>query len=164
VTSVPISHIDEAHKLIADGEVDLFDIYPLSGGTVYVKNDNDVLWQGNNYEGLPVLIDGEKWSADTSTPTPRMTIGQDNLDLLPFKGLINDGYLDGAKVVRYRVLLNNIINNINIKEITSYRVKRIESYSRTKIVMILTTFSGAANQTIPFRQYIPPAFPWVEIR
>lgn len=162
-TSLPASHITDAQKLIADAEVNLYQLYPLSGGTIYFKNDNDVTWLGNTYEGLPISLSGEKWSSDTSTPTPRLVIGQDNIDLLPFKGLIHDGYLEGARLVRYTVLLANLTANLNFKQVTNFRIKRVESYSRTKITLVLSTASGATNQSYPFRQYVPPAFPWVEI-
>jgi hypothetical protein len=28
---------------------------------------------------------------------------------------------------------------------------------------VLATWSGAVSQTVPFRQYVPPAFPWVDL-
>jgi len=163
MVAVPVSHVENAHKLIADAELSLFQLYPVSGGTIYFKPDNAVEWLGNVYEGIPCEITGEKQSADTSTPTPRMTIGQENLDLLPFKGLIHDGMLDGAKLVRYTVLLDDVLNNINSKKTSTFRIKRIENYSRTKISLVLATYSGATHQTIPHRQYLPPHFPWVKL-
>lgn len=161
--SFPITHVQDAHKLIADGKVDLFQIMPVSGGTLYLKGDADFTYLGVKYEGIPIGITGEKFSADVSTPTPRMVIGQDNLDLLPFKGLMHDGYLDGARVVRYRVLLDDMLKQLNSKQISYFRVKRVENYSRSKISLLLSTMSGALSQTFPFRQYTPPAFPWVDI-
>lgn len=163
MTAIPQSHIEDAHKLIADAKISLYKLYPVSGGTIYFKGDNSVTWLGDLYEGIPCELGGEKLSSDTSTPTPRLAIGQQDLDLLPFKGLINDGLLDGAKLVRHKVLLDNIINNINVKETTTFRVKRIESYSRTSISLVLATYSGATSQTLPHRQYLPPDFPYVQI-
>lgn len=163
MTSIPLSHVEDSQSLLADGEVYLYQLYPVSGGTVYFKNDDTVEWQDETYEGLPVAISGEKQSADTSTPTPRMVIGQDNVDLLPFKGLVHDGYLEGGRIVRFKVLLNDIIEDNNVKSSTTFRIQRVESYSRTKISLILATHSGAVNQTFPHRQYVPPSFPWVKI-
>jgi len=160
---VPISHVEEAHKLISDAEITLYELYPLSGGTLYFKAGSPVEWLGNEYEGIPVVLNGEKYEASSSTPTPRMIIGQEDMDLLPFKGLINDGYLDGARIVRHVVLLEDILESNNIKQSTFFRVKRIESYSRSQIRLVVSSFSGATNQTFPYRQYVPPAFPWVEL-
>lgn len=161
--TIPANHIVDALKLQADGKVHLYEIYPISGGSLFVKPDNDVTWLGNAYEGLPMQLSGESASNDGSTPTPRLVIGQEDMDLLPFKGLINDGYLDGATIVRKKVLLDDLLANRDIKEATTFRVKRPESYSRTKITLVLATFSAAINQAVPFRQYTPPDFPWVDL-
>lgn len=161
-TSIPAAHIAEALKLTADAEIDLFELSPLSGGTIYFKADNDVPWLGHVYEGIPCVLTGEEDSLD-KTPTPRLTIGQEDVDLLPFKGLVFDRHLDGAMLVRRRVLLSNLLANANVKQTTHFRVKRVAEYSRSKIVLQLASFSGAVNQTIPFRQYLPPDFPWVDI-
>lgn len=161
--SLPQNHVEDSLKLQgADGRVHLYELSPLSGGTIYFKPDNPLTWQGHLYEGLPCAITGDEISTEKS-PTPRMTIGQENLDLLPFKGLIHDGYLEGATLVRKIVLLDDLINDRNIKRTSYFRVKRVESYSRSSISIVLATFSGAVNQTLPFRQYLPPNFPWVDL-
>lgn len=161
--SPPVSHVHDAQKLIADAKISLYQLFPLSGGTVYFKPDNPMVWLGQLYEGLPCELSGEKMSADVSTPTPRLSIGQEQVDLLPFKGLVNDGYLDGAKIVRHKVLLDDLLANNNVKETTEFRVKRVENYNRSQIILVLSTYSGATGQTFPHRQYTPPAFPWVRI-
>lgn len=159
---IPPNHAADALKLTADAQIHLFELSPLTGGTIYFKPDNNVTWLGRTYEGLPCALTGEE--ADTEkTPMPKLTIGQNNVDLLPFKALINDGGLDGATVVRKIVLLDDLLNNRNIKRTSTFRVKRIPEYSRTKIQLILASFSAAQGQTVPFRQYVPPAFPWVDI-
>jgi phage-related protein len=163
MTTLPQSHIEDAHKLIADGKVSLWQIMPVSGGTIFLKGDETFTYLGNKYEGIPIQISGERMSADTSTPTPRLSIGQENMDLLPFKGMVNDGYLEGARIVRHKVLMSDLIGQVNAKQTDYFRVKRVENYTRTKINMLLSSASGASNQTYPFRQYTPPAFPWVDL-
>lgn len=163
MSAFPQSHIIDAHKLRADGKVALWHILPVSGGSIYLKNDIDYTYLGIDYESVPITISGEKMSADASTPTPRLVIGQENLDLLPFKGLIHDGHLEGARIIRHEVLLDDMINQVNAKKTTYFRVKRVENYSRTKITLLLSSASGASNQSYPFRQYTPPAFPWVDL-
>lgn len=160
--TLPTDHIQESMKLTADAEIDLFELSPLSGGTLYFKSGPEMSWLGNLYEGLVCALSGEEVSLE-KMPTPRLVIGQENLDLLPFKGLVFDRHLDGATLVRRRVLLANIHANQNVKHTTVFRVKRVEEYSRTKISLQLATHSGAAKQTIPFRQYLPPDFPWVDV-
>ena len=161
-TALPISHVEDALKLQADAKIHLFELTPVTGGTIYFKADNEATWRGQLYEGIPCAITGEEFSTEKA-PTPRLTIGQEDLDLLPFKGLINDGHLDGATLVRKTVLLDDLINDRNIYQRTTWRVKRPDSYSRSKISLVLATYSTAHNQTVPFRQYMPPAFPWVDL-
>lgn len=162
-TALPPNHIVDALTLeAADGRIDLFEISPLSGGTIYVKADNPYTWLGNDYEGLPMRFEDEERDIN-KMPEPQMQIGQEDVDLLPFKGLIADGHLEGGVVVRKRVLLDDMINQRDIKQMNFYRIKRVSEYSRTRVVMVLSSFSGAVQQTIPFRQYIPPAFPWVDL-
>ena len=161
--TLPQSHVDDALKLTADGKVPLYELSPISGGTVYFTPDSDVTWQGQLYEGLPCQLSGEEISSEKSSPTPRLVIGQENLDLLPFKGLVNDGYLDGALLVRKKVLVEDLKADLNVCERTVFRVKRPDNYSRTVISLVLATYSTAHDQTVPFRQYVPPAFPWVDL-
>lgn len=160
--ALPTTHVADALKLSAEGRIHLYELSPLSGGTIYFKNDNDVTWQGTLYEGIPCALTGEEHNTEGS-PTPKLQIGQENLDLLPFKGLINDGNLDGATLVRKIVLLSDLLNNVNTFHRSTFRVKRPEHYSRTKISLVLAPWSSAQAQTVPFRQYLPPDFPWVDL-
>lgn len=162
-TSLPANHIEDALKLEeADARIDLFELSPLSGGTIYFKSDNNVTWRGQLYEGLPMQFSGEEFDLE-KTPEPQLQIGQEDLDLLPFKGLVFDGYLEGATLVRKRVLLDDLLNDRDIKQETSFRVKRVSQYSRVSITMVLSSFSSAIRQTVPFRQYLPPAFPYLQL-
>ena len=159
---LPPNHIANALSLEADGEVWLFELHPLAGGSVYFKSDDSIIWQGNTYEGIPCSLTGEEFDT-AKMPQPRLRIGQEDVDLLPFKGLIHDGYLDGATIIRHKILVDDLINNRNIKQSTYFRVKNPESYSRTQISLVLASYSSAVKQTLPFRQYVPPDFPWVEL-
>lgn len=161
--NIPYSQIVDAHKLDTDGMVSLFRLSPPVGGTVDFKNGVEYTYQGLTYESLPCRLSGEKWSADAGTPTPRIMIGQPDLDLLPFKGLVHDGLLEGSTLIRYQVLLEDMLRDLNNKRTTYFKVKRVENYGRQQITLLLSTFSGASRQTYPFRQYTPPSFPWVKI-
>lgn len=160
--SIPKEHIVDAHKLVADAEVDLFQLTPNDGsGTIFFKADNDVPWQGNTYEGLPMAFTGFKKSSEGASLAPRLVIGDGATDLSPFKPLVYDGWLDGAIVVHIHMLLENLRANRNIRQERVFRVKRVPSYSRVSIEMQLATTSDALGFTLPHRQYHPPAFPSV---
>lgn len=164
MAEIPLEHIKDSHKLVADGRVDLFELTPSGGsGVIRFKNDNDVTWRGNLYTGIPCTITGEKKSADTGLSMPKLQIGQPNIDISQFKALVYDGYLDNAIIVRMTVLLDNLLNNRLIREMSTYRVKRVEGYSRTQISLQLATLSDSLGFSMPYRQYLPPAFPSVQM-
>lgn len=164
MSQIPAEHIADSHELVADGVIELFELTPSGGsGTIYFKADNDQEWRGWKYEGVPLGMSGEKKTIDTGLTMPKMTIGNGAIDLSPFKPLVHDGYLDNAIIFRRRLLLDNVINNRLIFEGTMYRVKRVEEYSRVRIMLQLATLSDSLGFSMPYRQYLPPAFPSVQM-
>lgn len=163
MTAVPASHISDAQKLEADGVVELFELSPLAGGTLYFKRGNTVTWQSNEYDGLPCGLSDFKQSAEKVAVQPRLTIGEENIDLSIFKPLLFDGAVDGALVIYRRVLLDHIISDAPISQIMHFRVKRVESYSRSRVVLGLSSASDSISFTLPNLQYFPPAYPAVSL-
>ncbi len=164
VTPIPAEHIADAHKLTADGSLDLFALTPSNGsGVLRFKADNDVTWRGQTYHGLPVQFSSDGFSADRGAEQPKLTIGQTNIDLSLFKPLINDGALDGCVVVRYRVLLTHVLSNASIYEMFTYRGRRVESYNRSMVTLQLASLSDSLSFSLPYRQYVTPDFPAVNI-
>lgn len=162
--ALPPEHIADSQLILADGRIDLFEMTPSGGtGVIRFKNDNDVTWRGNLYTGVPLTLTGEKKTSDVGLSMPKLQIGQANVDLSLFKGLVYDGYLDNAIIVRMTVLLDNIINNRLIREVNTYRVKRVEQYGRSQILMQLATLSDSLGFSLPYRQFLPPAFPSVQM-
>lgn len=160
----PTEQILDSHQLIGDGRVELFELVPSAGsGTVRFKRDNDATWRGNLYKGIPMTLSGEKKSSDGGLSMPRLTIGQENVDLSEFKPLAFDGYLDNAVITKLTILVDDLVNNRLIREVQVYRVKRLEENSRSKLVMQLATLSDALGFQLPYRQFLPPAYPSVQM-
>jgi phage-related protein len=160
----PTEHIDDSLKLLADGEVVLFEITPSDGtGVLRVKPDNDVEWLGNTYVGIPIQLTGEKKQSDTGFANPRLTIGQENVDLSLFKPLIADGSLDNAKITKITVLLDNLRANRDVKEIMTYRVKQVQGYSSIQITLLLATYSDSLGFELPIMAYDQPDFQAVQL-
>lgn len=164
MSEIPAEHVQDSHELQADGLVDLFDLTPSGGtGTLHFKNDNSVTYRGTPYSGLPLQLSGEGMTSDSGLSMPKLTVGQPDIDISIFKPMVYDGWLDNATIIRQTVLLDNLINNVNIKQTRMYRVKRVEQYSRTQIVMQLATLSDSLGFLMPYRLYLPPAFPSVKL-
>lgn len=159
VTTIPQSQIEDAHKLTADAEIDLFELTPSTGtATLYFKADNEVTWQGNVYDGLPLQFTGDSKSTQGASSQPRLVIGQENVDLSIFKPFIFDGSLDGATITRIHILLDDLVNNRLVRSLHYYRVRRVEAYSRTSVSLQLASLSESLGFSMPFRQYLPPAY------
>ena len=165
MTQIPIEHIVDANSLEnADGKVHLYELTPSIGsGVIRFKNDNDQMWLGKEFTGLPVAMDGENYTSQGASPQPSLVIGQNDIDLSAFKPLIWSGGLDNARIVRDTVLVDNLLENRDIKVTSVFRVKRIDGYSTSQIKLSLAVFSPAGPSSIPFRQYVPPSFPFVVI-
>ena len=160
----PSSHVTDALSLVADARLDFFILTPSVGtGTIFFRPDNDITWMGNDYLGLPLSFTGEKDSVEGGGASPRLQIGSPNIDLSPFKSHIRDGSLDNAVIERRTALLADVLANNNIYSRRVYRVATVENYSRSSISLLLARFSGARRTTIPFRQFLPPDFPFVSL-
>lgn len=159
---IPTTHIDDAHKLDADGFVELYEVVPAIGsGTFRFSPDSDKTWRGNLYVGLPASLTGLEVSAENGVSTPRLIIGAPNLDLSMFKPLVFDGSLDGGTFTRYRVLLLDLLANNLIRETTIYEIRQVVLYTRTQLTLKLALPSDGLGFTLPNRQYLAPDFPSV---
>jgi hypothetical protein len=162
--SYPVEQVQDAHKLTADAEIEFYELTPAgTNAKIRFKPDNTMTWLGNEYTGLPVQFSGESQNAEGTMSQPKLVIGQPDIDLSMFKGLIYDGTIDGARIDKYTVLLTHALANQNIKRTNIYRVKRVDGYSALAISLSLATFSVTGPNQMPFRLYIPPAFPFVRL-
>jgi hypothetical protein len=119
VTSIPAEHIQDAHKLEADAEIDLFELTPN-------RRQRHDLFQGRQRRDLAAATPtrvcrscchGFKKSTDGSALVPKLTVGDGSIDLSPFKPLVYDGYLDGARDQAHPSCCSTISsNNRDIKE------------------------------------------------
>lgn len=161
MAAIPSQQITDAHQLQADAEVYLYELAPTAGGTVYFKLDNNVTWQGNVYEGLPLTWSGEGRSSDAGSARPTLLIGDENIDLGPLKPLLFDGYVDGAIVLRRRILLDTLLANLSGSEDNYYKVRQVSGYGRSTITLELARAADSLEFTFPFSQYYTPDFPAV---
>lgn len=159
----PYTHIVESQKLTdADAPIDLFTItlknLPV---TFRFKNNNTVIWRGNEYEGMACNLTGDTRTADGEETRANLRI------LNPF-GIFNhpaqQGDLDLAVVTRKRVLQQHIDSNADIYEQRMWYVGRVaELISGQSISLELRNMTEGPGYQIPVRMYIPPEFPLVSL-
>ena len=164
MTGIPTNHIEDAHKLQADGVIELYEIVPAIGsGTFRFKNEADATWRGNLYAGLPVNFTNQEISAEHGIQPPKIMIGAPNLDLSMFKPLVHSGALDGGTLTKLRVLLTDLVEDNLIRETMVYQIRQVTGYVRNQITLQLALPSDGVGFTLPNRQYLPPDFPTVRL-
>ena len=151
---------EDAHSLEADGYVDLYEINLLNGGKVAIKNNDTVSWQGQSYEGTAVQLTGVANSSDEETSRPQFSVA--NAEGM-FSTMVRDGALDGAFVTRFRVLRDDIDNDVNRYISQRWRVRRVSSLTKHKITMELRDQLDGQFFLTPARMFIPPEFRQVSL-
>lgn len=161
MTDLPIEHATENLKLEARAYVDLFQVWLKTGARLYLKANNNVTWQGHEYEGMGLKITGVGTSSDSAATRPQFTVVNPKGIFSP---LIRDGELNRAGVHRYRVLRPHVDADMAVYQLQSWIVMRIQLVTKANIVMELRDMTDGPSFTTPARMYIPPDFPLVSLR
>ena len=157
----PREHYEDSHKLQADGIVYLYQIIMDNGlTTIYLKQDNDVEWQGQSYEGTGVDLTGVGAYADDTLSRPKMAIFNPNG---AYSYLVDQGLLEGATVVRYQVLKQHLDLDLPIFVRQQWKLSRVVSVKLNLITVELRDMLDGQVFTTPARMYIPPEFPTVSL-
>ena len=160
--SVPQSHADEAMKLTADAEVDLYQLtIPQAGVTFRFKNNNTVTWQGFTWEGIACQLGGESYTSDDQEARPVLSlVNPDGI----FNEPVMDKLLYKATLIRKRVLLAHLEANANIFVQRQWFVERPKELISGQLVSLeLRSMIEGPNFFLPARMFIPPEFPTVSL-
>lgn len=159
---IPDTHFADAFKLeAASGYVDLFKLVLNDGvTTLHLKLNNDGTWQGNDYEGTGIKLDGVSKYADDQTSRPSLIIFNPNGI---FSYLVNQGVLEGATVTRYRVIRSDFEGDINVFRSQRWVVRRVASLKVGMLTLELRDLMDGQQFLVPGRMFMPPDFPSVGI-
>ncbi len=158
---VPKEHLEDALLLDADAYIDLFQIVLSDQATqIYLKMNSGVTWQGQDYEGTGCKIENVGSYADDQTARPQLTVF--NPEGI-YSYLVDQGLLEGGKVVRYRVLKTHIDNDLPIYRRQQWRISRVASLRKGLIVLELRDMLDGQVFMTPARMFIPPDFPTVSL-
>lgn len=159
---IPAEHMEDALKLDADAYIDLFQIVLSDRSTkIYLKANSNVDWQGNTYEGTAVQIEGIGSYADDEVARPKFTLFN---PAGIYSYLVDQGALDNATIVRYRVLKEHIDSDLPIYRRQQWRMSRILSVKTNSISLELRDMMDGQNFYTPGRMFIPPYFPTVSLQ
>lgn len=158
---IPASHMEDAHKLEADGYVYLFEITLVDNSArLYLKMDNDVTWQGNSYQGTGVKITGVAQYADSEASRPTLMLFNPER---VFSSLVEQGLLEGASVVRYKILKQHLDADLPVYRHQKWRITRVAGLRGDVITCEMRDMLDGQNFLVPGRMFIPPDFPTVSI-
>lgn len=169
INGVPQDHIQDALKLQGDGHVQLFEIQLYPTGFMYLTSHPTVTWQGKKYMNWGVQLTGLGKTADEATNRPKFSIANFSYDDndQPIRGVFSSlnaqNAIEGATVIRRKVRVENLANNVNIKEEKRWRVSRISSETPDLIVLELRNTLDGPRFTIPARKFVPPEFQQVKL-
>lgn len=161
MSSAPISHQQDALKLTADAYVELFEFTFRPSGKMYLKKNNDAIWQGRTWEGIGIQLSGVGQSAGEEISRPRLAVVNPNGI---FSAHIVAGRVDRATMNRYRVLKTHFDNDTNIYRRQTWMISRVISMNSKLVQMELRELSDGPNTILPARVFAPPEFPVVSIR
>lgn len=122
--------------------------------------NKEVDWQGNTYESTAIKIDGVGRYADDEVARPKLSLFNPEG---VYSSLVDQGLLDAATVVRYRVLKYDVDNDRPVYRRQQWKVSRIATISSNAIVLELRDLMDGQIFSVPGRMFIPPDFPTVGI-
>lgn len=162
MSSLPQEHVVDAHLLNPDFQCDLFEVILTDNqGTLRFWNGPTRSWQGNQYNSLACQLTKEGMLTDGQKPRPELSLHNPDNQFTPF---VQQGYLEGSTVIRYRVLADNLANDRNIFERRVWTLVRVTKMSEEILTVEMRAPSDGPNYKLPARTFTPPDFPAVSIR
>lgn len=128
---------------------------------MFLKANNTVTFGGDTYEGWGVQLTGTGQNADGENVRPKFTVANPEG---VFSAQIGRGRMDGAEIVRLRVLYDDLINNrVAAARENRWTVSRTVTLNKTLAVFELRNVLDGQFFQIPGRMFIPPEFPFVKL-
>jgi phage-related protein len=161
VTAIPVTHAAESQKLSAEDYAQLFEVVLTGGeGSIYFWDGPVRVYQTKTYESLGCLLQGESKTATERESRPTFAIHNPGNAFAPY---VLEGFVDGATVIRRRVLKTHFEQNVAISQRRIWTVARVADLDLEgqKIVLELRDPSDGQNFLFPGRVYMAPEFPSV---
>jgi len=158
--STNAQHNIDRVKLTSEAIVELFRLELIGGGTIFLKNDNTVTWQGHTWEGLALNVTGYSNNSDQELSRPTLSIANPEGILSQY---IISGAMEKAIVKRIRVLKSNLDSNLNIFEQHSWYISRVIVINKAVISFELRNPVDGPQFQLPPRKFLPPEYPAVRL-
>lgn len=167
--TVPVEHITDALKLDSDAYTHLYEIQLYPTGNLYMCAERTITWQGHTYELWGLRLTGFGMNSDDQTSRPKFSLANFTYDESGnaikgvFSALHAQGKIEGATIIRRRLLKTNADANLDIKEERRWKVSRIASERPDVVVLELRNSLDGPRFTMPARKFNPPEFSQVKL-
>ena len=153
-------------SLEARGYVELFKIdLRRPDGTVYTLylcSQKEVIWQGTTWaSGMPCTISESSQNISGEVTRPKFTVV--NPDGV-WSRYIHQRWADNATFSRYRVLVPDILANVNAFQLNLWRMSKVVSLTKNSVVLELRTALDGHNFKLPGDTFRPPKYPTVSVQ
>lgn len=159
--TTPVTHVEDAQKLNADGKVDLYELTMQTSPSPTIKYFRAgplVTWQSKTFEKIGCQMGEESKNADEQVSRPQFVVGNPGNIWGPF---VDAGDIDLAVLKRYTVLRADLETDVNIAETQIWVIGRVVSSGGDRLIVELRSTSDLPNFTIPTRRFTAPEFPFV---
>lgn len=158
---VPAAQMEDATQLEADAYIHLFEITLVDNSAkLYLKMDNDVTWQGNFFQGTGIKVTGVAQYADDEVARPGLMLYNPER---VFSSLVEQGLLEGASVIRYRILKQHLDADLPVYRRQKWKISRVASLRGDIITCEMRDMLDGQAFVVPGRMFIPPEFPTVSL-
>lgn len=163
-SNLPHDHIVDAFELVGKAQVDLLkiELNQNSGGAIICINPTvDRVWQGRTWEFMPFTLQGEGTSTQGEAKRPKFTVANPNG---AFSAFIAQGKMDNATITRYRVNVEDVINDVNSFQMNVWRVSKVLSMGKPTATFELRSPLDGQFFLLPADAFYPPEYPHVSLQ
>ncbi len=162
-TPLPDSHLADIHELESKGIRDLFkiELRNSTNSVIRITPHNEIVYQGQTWEYLPCKLSEISQNSTGEQSRPKFsTVNPEGL----FSSWLQQGFLDGAVLTRYRILLPDLEANNAAYVRNLWIISRVISLNKQLVTLELRSTMDGAGFMLPYRTFYPPAFPHVSLR
>lgn len=162
-TDLPTGMKSSAQQLSPDAIVSLFKIELTNGSSptvIYFTPHNEIAWLGNTYSEIPCTMAQMEQDAQGRANRPKFSFANPGGI---FTSSIQQGYIDGAALTRFRILKADLDANIDAKVTEKFFVSKVLMVNKDIVSVELRDVFDGHMFKFPARSYYPPEFPNVSL-
>lgn len=159
--NIPTSIQQTAQDLSPDAIVSLFRLTLSDGTKIYFTGTKEVTWRGNLYSEIPCTFSQMELDANGKANRPKFSFVNPGG---VFTSSIQQGLMNNAELVRYRILRADLEANLNYSITEKFFISRIVSLNKDLCVTELRDVLDGHMFKLPARAFYPPEFPHVNLQ